>query len=323
MVTEKLYVLCILSVLQKYSDSDHILTTKDIIQKLKAEYDISVDRRTVYRNVGHLVDFGYDISTHEDNSVGYYLRERDFETSEIRLLADAVLTADFIPEKERKALIRKLQQLGSVHQTKPLNRLSSIKMNRKRPNKEIFYNIEVLDEAIIKERQVEFEYAMFDMTLKQVPKREKKYIVSPYALYWSNNQYYLISNMAPLEGFTHFRLDRIKKIELSDIPSKPIDRSFDMNEYVNKALFMFGGPEESFTIRCEKSIINDVIDQFGGGIKILESDESTFTTMVKATKQGMRLWAMHYFDSCRVLAPKWLVDDMRNALQKGLEKYNL
>ncbi|MGI6763888.1 MAG: helix-turn-helix transcriptional regulator [Anaerovoracaceae bacterium] len=321
MITEKLYLLCILSVLQKYSDADHILTTKGIIEKLNAEYDISVDRRTIYRNVGHLVDFGYDISTHEENGMGYYLRERDFETSELRLLADAVFTAEFIPEKEGKTLIRKLQKLGSVHQTKPLNRLSAIKVNRKSPNKEIFYNIEVLDEAITKERCVEFEYVMFDMSLKQVPKREEKYVVSPYALYWSNNQYYLISNMAPLEGITHFRLDRIKKIVLTGTRAKPLDKSFDLNDYVKKALFMFGGPAETFTIRCDKTILNDVIDRFGDNIIIVDSDESTFTTIIKATSQGMRLWAMHYFDTCRVLAPEWLVQDMRNALQENLKKY--
>jgi predicted DNA-binding transcriptional regulator YafY len=97
------------------------------MKKLNTDYDISVDRRTIYRNIGHLIDFGNDISTHDENNIGYYLRERDFETSELRLLADVVFTAEFIPEKEGKALIRKLQKLGSVHQTKPLNRLSAIK----------------------------------------------------------------------------------------------------------------------------------------------------------------------------------------------------
>lgn len=159
------------------------------------------------------------------------------------------------------------------------------------------------------------------MSLKQVPKRKEKYIVSPYALYWSNNQYYLISNMAPLEGITHFRLDRIKKIALTGTRAKPLDKSFDLNDYVKKAIFMFGGPTETFTIRCDKTILNDVIDRFGDDIIIIDSDGSTFTTIIKATRQGMRLWAMHYFETCRVLAPEWLVQDMRNALQENLKKY--
>lgn len=323
MLTEKAYILCILSVLQKYSDADHILTIKKFSEILESNFDIKVDRRTIYRNINHLIDFGYDISVYEENKVGYYLRGREFEPSELRLLADAVLAAEFIPQKEGKDLIHKLQELGSKFQTQHLNRLAYIKSNKKIPNREIFLTIEVLDEAIRAKQQVEFEYVTYDIHLKQVPRRKEKYIVSPYSLYWSNSQYYLISNMEPHENFCHFRLDRVKNIKIKGTPSKPVPRETDIFTYANKALFMFGGHTEAFTLKCNNEILNDVVDQFGDDITIIDSNEATFTTIVKATSGGMKLWAIHYLSSCQVLSPEWLVKDIIEVIRTSMNMYHI
>ncbi|NLY71669.1 MAG: WYL domain-containing protein [Clostridiales bacterium] len=323
MLAEKTYILCILSILQKYSDADHILTIKDILNKMKLLYGVELDRRTVYRNIDLLIDFGYDISTYEENNTGYYLRERDFEPSELHMLADAVLTADCIPERHGKNLIRKLQQLGSVHQTASLDRLIRVKTNKKEPNKQIFLTIELLDEAIRLKRQVEFNYIKYDTNLKKVPRRKEKYVVSPYALYWNNNQYYLISNIQPYKDLCHFRLDRIENISIKDSPSLPAPKGIDVYEYASNALFMFGGETETYTIQCDNSIINDVVDRFGDDIIIIDSDDETFTAVVKATTLGMRLWAIHYIEKCKVIEPEWLVNEVVEAIKKAMKNYSI
>lgn len=323
MLTEKTYILCILQILEKYSDSENILTMKDILHKLKSEYQIEVERRTIYRNVDALIQMGYDISTFDENGTGYFLRERPFEPSELHMLADAVFSAEFIPERQGKELIGKLKNLGSMHQTKPLGRLSCIKTNKKITNKEIFFNVECLDDAIRSKKQVHFDYTSYDLTLSQKPRRQEKYVVNPYVLYWGNGQYYLISNMVPHEGLCHFRLDRIKNICVSDAPATPIPPGIDVYEYAKSSLFMYGGGLENFTIQCDRRILNDVVDQFGDKIIILSSDEATFTTVVKATTGGMRLWATHYFETCRVLSPDWLVEDISKAIKKGMVQYGI
>jgi len=323
MLSEKTYILCILQILQKYSDSDHTLNASDIAKKMNLLYGVRIDRRTVYRNIGQLIEFGYDIATPEEDGTAYYLRDREFEPSELHLLADAVLTADFIPESDGKRMIAKLQKLGSDYQTKPLNRLSSVKVNRKVPNKEIFFNIEELDTAIRDKKKVEFEYTSYDLDLKLKPRREKKYLASPYALYWSNGQYYLISSMDSHEGICHFRLDRMKKITVTDAPVKPAPENLDPYEYARNALFMYGGNTEAFTIQCDKKILNDVVDKFGDKIIITASDETTFTTVVRATTQGMQIWAMNYMTSCKVLEPEWLREDVSRQIRKGMANYNI
>ncbi|MBK5247585.1 MAG: WYL domain-containing transcriptional regulator [Peptostreptococcaceae bacterium] len=316
-------ILCILSVLEKYSDADHILSMKDILSHLKAIYAIDLDRRTVYRNVTALIEFGIDISIFEDNKRGYYLREREFEPSELHLLSDAILSAEFIPEAQGKKLIQKLQNLGSRYQTKSLGRLAFVKTNKKSPNKEIFFNIEMIDEAIKNKKQIEFQYTTYDIDLIQKPRRKEKYLVSPYVLYWGSGQYYLISNLNPHLDLCHFRVDRIKNISATDFPVKKIAPGFDVYEYAKNSLFMFGGETESFTICCDRKILNDVVDQFGDKIIIVDSDQDSFTTVVKATTDGMRIWAIHYFESCKVLSPEWLVEDINTAIRKGMKNYGI
>lgn len=108
MLTEKANILCILEILKKYSDSDHILSLADILHKMKALYDVEADRRTVYRNIDALIEFGYDISKYSENKTGYYLRERDFEPSEIHMLCDAVFSAECISKNAGETLIKKI-----------------------------------------------------------------------------------------------------------------------------------------------------------------------------------------------------------------------
>lgn len=321
MLTEKTNILCILDILKKYSDSDHILSLGEIQKKLKSIYDLEADRRTIYRNMDALIEFGYDISKYSENKEGYFLREREFEPSEIHMLCDAVLSADCISKAQCEELVRKLQSLGSIHQTKSFSRLGMMKSEKQSPNPQLFYNIDLLDNAISAGRKVEFDYYIYDINLQQKPKREKKYTASPYAIYWSNDRYYLISSLGNHDGITHFRLDRIRNLNIREEPVKPAPKGFNPYQYASKALFMFGGDIQNYTIRCEHRILQDVIDRFGDKIIISQPDEDSFTAVVKATTGGMRLWAIHYMEACRVLSPQWLVDDVKAAITKGMEKY--
>ena len=114
MLTERANAICLLRILQDYLDAEHILPMREIISKLRAVYDLTVDRRTVYSAVELLITLGYDISNFEDNGKGYYLQERAFEESEVRLLMDAVFSFPFISAKQTNDLVKKLQTQVSL-----------------------------------------------------------------------------------------------------------------------------------------------------------------------------------------------------------------
>ena len=153
MVSNRANAICLLKLLQEYSDEAHILSMREIKEKLKSIYDITIDRRTVYSTVELLQLLDYDISTYEENGVGYYLRTRNFEPSEIRLLTDAVYAFDYITPKQTKDLAQKLQKLLSVHARKPFRHLHVIRPERKTKNPQVFLNIELLEEAIDSEKK--------------------------------------------------------------------------------------------------------------------------------------------------------------------------
>ena len=137
MLTEKANAICLLEVLKEYSDAEHILPMREIIAKMQSLYGIKIDRRTVYGAVALLIEIGYDISIYEDNGVGYYLRSRELEQSEVLLLTDAVYSFPFIPAKQTEQLVQKLQKQLSVHQRKRYRYLTISRQDRKTDNRQV------------------------------------------------------------------------------------------------------------------------------------------------------------------------------------------
>ena len=170
-MTNRANTICLLEILKEYSDADHIMQMQEIIAKMKAVYSLEVDRRTVYSSVDLLKELGYDISDYKDNGVGYYLRERDFETSEIRLLMDAVYSYQAIPTSQTEKLIAKLQKLLNSHERKQYRSLKIVKTDRKTRNAEVFLNIEILDEAIQRKNKVKFTYLDYGLDKNLKPRR--------------------------------------------------------------------------------------------------------------------------------------------------------
>ena len=135
MLTDRANAICLLEILKEFSDEDNILQMKDIISKMDVIYDLKPDRRTIYSAVALLIDLGYDISLYEENGIGYYLRNRDFELSEILLLTDAVYSFPFISSKQSEELIKKLQKQLSAQKRKKYKHLTIVRQDKKTDNK--------------------------------------------------------------------------------------------------------------------------------------------------------------------------------------------
>ena len=109
MVTDKSSILCVLKILEDWTDESHIFTATDIQEKLSSIYGKKADRRTVYGAIDALIGLGYDISTYEENRRGYYLRQRSFDNTDVRLLIDAVSSFEYISKKQTDELVEKLK----------------------------------------------------------------------------------------------------------------------------------------------------------------------------------------------------------------------
>ena len=131
MISQKATILCIYEILKKYSDENHIISAEKIREKLKVIYDVDMERRAIYRNIDALRSMGIDIEGYTDNREGYYLIDRSFEPSEIRLLCDAVAASDMIKEENSKEIIGKLIDTQSVFQGRMLQKTVFVKNKRK------------------------------------------------------------------------------------------------------------------------------------------------------------------------------------------------
>ena len=244
MIAGKANVLCVLKILEKYSDENHILPMRDLLKKIDFEYGVRLDRRSVYSAIGLLMDFGYDISVYEENRKGYYLRSRTFEEAEARLLVDSILRSAFLPEKHTADLIEKIQSDLSVHQRKKYKHITANRSQNKTPNSEVFYNIELLGEAIDNRKQVKFTYLAYDLDKKLKPRRNEKYTVNPYGMICDNERYYLVCSYDGYTELSHYRIDRIKSAEIIDKATEVLPKGFDLQSYADNAVYAFGSKPE-------------------------------------------------------------------------------
>ena len=311
MLTEKANAICLLEVLKEYSDAEHILPMREIIAKMQSLYGIKIDRRTVYGAVALLIGLGYDVSLYEDNGVGYYLRDRELEPSEVLLLTDAVYSFPFIPARQTEQLVQKLQKQLSVHQRKKYRHLTVARQGHKTGNRQVFWNIEQLDEAITRKKKVTLDYLHYGYDKRQHP--TATYTLSPYEMVYTNEHYYLICVPDHDPHTRLYRIDRMKDIQILDDPRcEAVARQEAQN-----AVYAYVGAPERIVMYCDRAILDDVIDRFGTEVQIRERDENTFTASFTAPPRGVKFWALQYLPYVEVVEPAWLREEIIESLGKN------
>ena len=303
MLTEKAISICLLEILKEFSDENHILSMGEIISKINARYGLNPDRRTIYSALETLIELGYDVSLYKDNGKGYYLLDRHLEPSEAHLLSDAICTFPFISERQTAHLMNKIQSLVSVYDRKHIKNLTVMHSDQKTVNKVVFYNIEVLDEAIEKKVKVKFDYFDYGSDKQLHKRREKKYTVNPYGMVYDNEHYYLICIMAYQKNLSMYRIDRIQNIEITDYALDEREPDFDPKEAIKNTVYAYTGEIGTVEMLVDPKKLNDVIDKYGTNITIGENDDGRLKITVKASLMGMKYWALQYLEFVEVLKP--------------------
>ena len=346
--TKKTIILNILDILRRYTDEDHRLSQKEIAEILRTEYGMEAERKTIRRNLLNLIDCGYEIEYSESVRMvpnpktgvpeesylwsDFYL-VRDFTDAELRLLIDSLLFSKHIPYSQCRDLVEKLEGLSNVYFRSRVKHIRTMPDTAPQ-NKQLFYTIEVLDEAISKGRKVSFHYTSFGLDKQRRPRtgedgKSKEYTVSPYQMAAANGRYYLICCTDPHDNVSHYRLDRIADIRMTDEPARPartvqgLEHGVDLPKHMAEHVYMFAGPSETVTFRMKKYLIDDVIDWFGMDIVFSDESEDEVTARVRVNLQAMRRWAVQYGPHIRVLSPERLIDAVKHDIQSAAKAYKL
>lgn len=325
---QKVKLLYIVKILTEFTDEQHPLSATEICDKL-ASFDITAERKAIYDDINCLIDFGYDIIQTRVPKNGYFLASRDFELPEIFLLSDAVRTAKFISEKKTRELTKKLDKMLSIHQVKSGLRGIYIDSSSKTHNEELFYNIDQINSAIEQGKKIKFTYTKKILREgRQIITESKERVVSPYAMTWQFDYYYLIGNYDKYDNLMNLRIDRIHKVEITDQPVRHFSEvsdyrdSFDVADYTKKLFGMFGGNTQEVKLRCSNKILEQVTDRFGDSIFITNVTENTFDFTVKAAvSDALVTWITNYSNMIEVIRPEELRQKIVDRAEEILKVY--
>ena len=329
MASSKLKTLYIYKFLSDYTDEANPLSTTELISMLE-QVGIKTERKSIYSDIKTLNEIGFDIVSTRSPKKGFFMARRQFQLSEVRLLIDAVSSAGFITPKKTQELAEKLESLVSKNQAQELASQVYIDSDTKCTNEEIYYVIDTLHEAIIHSNKVKFTYSKRDIDMENKKSYTKKiFTVSPYALIWKEDHYYLVCNNEKYDNVMNLRLDRMKHLEELDEPSRPMSEVteykdfFDVSDYSSKMFNMFSGASDKVRILCDLDLREQIMDRFGAKVPLTAVDSKHFETTVEAAlSDGLVSWLMTFGNKIKVLEPHHLAEKIREKAQAIAEVYN-
>ncbi|MBS5132689.1 MAG: WYL domain-containing transcriptional regulator [Lachnospiraceae bacterium] len=280
---QKLRTLYLMEILLERTDDEHMLNASELCTILKQEYGISTDRRTIYTEMEILDKFGLDIQQKKGKNPGYYIGARDFELPELKLLVDAVQSSKFITEKKSKELIQKLEKLCCKTDVEMLSKYVFIVNRPKMENETVYYNVDYIHNAIYENKEITFQYA--EWTIKKEFKLKKNgafYVVSPWALTWDDENYYLVAYDATVGIIKHYRVDKMQhtKILKTDRKGEDSFENFDLAAFVKKTFGMYGGVDAEVTLECRNELAGVMLDRFGHDVWLIPQGEDHFKIKV-------------------------------------------
>ncbi len=322
---QKLKLVYLMKILLEKTDETHSITMSEIIDALQA-YGIGAERKSLYDDLETLRVYGMDIiGTQEDRKYYYHVGNRQFELAELKLLVDSVQSAKFITEGKSNELIKKIEGLASQYEASQLHRQVFVNGRVKTMNESIYYNVDRIHTAIAENSRIRFRYFQWNVD-KEMELRHNGavYEVSPWALSWDDENYYLIAYDGIRGIIKHFRVDKMLNIESSgeQREGKQMFKSFNMAAYARKTFGMYGGVEEWVRIKCDNSLAGVMIDRFGKDISMTRLNEKQFVATVDvAVSRQFMAWVIGLGDGAEIIGPESVVDEMREEIKRLAGQY--
>lgn len=321
---QKLKIMYLMKILLDETDETHDITLNEIVKKLEA-YNVTAERKSLYDDIENLRQFGFDIiGSQYDRSYHYKIASRDFQLVELKLLVDAVQSAKFITKKKSDELIKKIESFASKYEAKQLHRQVNVNGRVKSMNERVYYSVDTIHDALCKECQIKFQYFSWTVDKKMELKHDGAYYsVSPWALCWDDEKYYLIGYDNREMKIKHFRVDKMTNVSTTEEKrlGKESFAEIKMSEYTNKLFGMFDGDLESVTLLCENHTANVIIDRFGTDIPIIKSDKEHFTVKVKVSVSKIFLGWIMAIPGIKIAAPESTVNMMKDEIKRLQEMY--
>lgn len=321
----KLYYLA--RIMQEKTDDEHGITLAEIKQYLE-EYDVTANRKILYEDLETLKVLGLDVIGEKIGwNYYYHVGQKQFDIAELKLLVDSVQSSKFITEKKSSELIKKITSFASDYEAKLLKRQVMVQGRVKTMNESIFYNVDSIHAAISKNSGITMDYYRWDTNKNLVPTSKGTYSLSPWALMWSDENYYLVAYDEVADKIKHFRVDKMKNIQLTGDKRKgrELFKEFDLVSYSQKNFGMYGGEDAQVELHFKDELVGVLIDHFGKSITIRPVDGKegwSRTRVIVAVSEQFFGWIFGLGAGVRIAGPDEVVDEYVKKVEemRGLYK---
>ena len=313
---QKMKILYLMQILQKHTDAEHVMTLPQLQEALEG-FGISAERKSLYDDMEALRLFGIPVERKGGKEGGYFIADREFQLPELKLLVDAVQSSKFITKKKSTELIGKIASFTSEYEARQLDRQVFVTGRVKTDNEQVYYNVDNLHRAISVNRAVTFQYFEWNTDKEKVLRHGGAlYTVSPFALTWDSENYYLIAYDHMKGQIHHYRVDKMLRITVTGLPreGRELFDDFDMAMYSREVFGMFGGKQEIVTLECDNSLVGVVIDRFGEDLTILKKQDCFEIHPRVMVSPQFYSWVFGFGGKMRILSPAYVADGFREHL---------
>ena len=315
--------ICILKILQKYTDEEHSLTQQEILRLLEKEYDLKLDRRSVRSNIEFLQDAGYEIDTDK----GYRLITRTLEDAELRILIDSILFLKYLPAHQAQELIDKLSSMSSKYLNDSYKNIVGIKEQQYSDYQQMLYSISQISRAIDQNKMIRYTGCHYGTDFERHPIRQHS--VSPYRIVANNGRFYLLCHdtIHGNDNVAYYRIDRMRDVEILQderYPSGNVEQlreGINLSQHMAEHVYMFRGNSVPIKIKATTDRMDDLVDWFGKDFSILDNDGKSITVRLHCNEDSFFFWALQYGLTVEVLEPASLRERIKEAVNVMHEKY--
>ena len=318
----KLKLLYLKQFFEEMTDEDHPATMPQILAYLESK-GIHAERKSIYADLDYLADYGMDVRK-DDRGKSYQWVDRPFEKAELKLIIDSISSCKFLSESKCNALIKKVGNLGSDHQRRELNRQVKVLGRVKSTNMGILNNVDAIQAAMTAGKTITFKYFHYNVKKERDYRHDGAlYEISPWALVYDNNFYYLIGCTNKEENRT-YRVDRMSGVEQTDNDRKGKEffEKFDMAAYSKATFGMFGNAEQEVEMVFHNSMMDAVIDKFGKDVwtSVVDQDHFRVTVSVAVSPQ-FYAWVFGLGNLVQIVSPPEVKKDFCQTMTEVLQKY--
>ena len=256
-----------------------------------------------------------------NNAPRYYYLANALTEGEWRIFADLVQVYPYISQAQTEKFLRVLNRL----RPRTVRYIPS-RYVYKRGSGEQLRIVNQLDHAIRRRQKVQVIYGEYRLFLTEgqwqprLVQRIRNGVleVEPYALMWSNGNYYLVCRH---RSMMNLRVDRILQVEEKRETFTP-PPDFDPIQYRDRSPVMYPGKNTFVRLRCQVKLLNTLVDFFGSVPQYTRpTAEGTTEVTMSIAAGGVKLFALQYADSVEVLEPEWLRRKIGETLTRNAEKY--